>query len=145
MKPLFPLAPRYRLDDESIWLHGIDPSRRYWIEVNGDDRQIVNLPGLTVSSFEDFKQAILQFRALQPGEQMQIDRASDRCTVCCISDNCYAIEPENASAPVWHLFDRETLESLLMSAHPDWKCAAKDVDLGRKMLMRAFKQPLAAA
>jgi hypothetical protein len=23
MKPLFPLAPRYRLDDESVWLEGI--------------------------------------------------------------------------------------------------------------------------
>jgi hypothetical protein len=36
MTELFTLSPRYRLDDELPWLEGIDPSRHYWIRVNGE-------------------------------------------------------------------------------------------------------------
>jgi hypothetical protein len=144
MKPLFPLAPRYRLDDESAWLRGIDPSRHYWIEIDGDAKHRVAVPGLMSIDRESFKQAILRFRALKPGQEMTIERASSGCTLHCISANCYAIEATVNGALVWHLFDCETLESLLMTAHPDWQCAAKDLELGRELLMQSWLQPVAA-
>ncbi|MEB3827237.1 hypothetical protein [Phormidium sp. CCY1219] len=140
MKSLFPIAPRYRLDDVSPWLEGIDPSRNYWIAVNGSPSHVVSIPGLQVSSFEDFKQIVRQWRSLHCGEQMEIERIVGSFTIHCISDNCFAIATEFHGAPVWHLFDRETLDSLLMTAHPDWICAPKDVELGRKMLMRSWQQ-----
>jgi hypothetical protein len=46
------LAPRYRLDDDSPWLKGIDPLRRYWICVNGDPRSMRVLSGLSTQSPE---------------------------------------------------------------------------------------------
>lgn len=143
MKPLFPLAPRYRLDDEMLWLEGIDPSRHYWIAVNSSTL-VDCLPGLLVSSMDEFRTAILQFRSLQPGEHMRIDRISDSCILHCISKNCYAIETQLNGAPVWHLFDQETLESLLMTSHPDWQCSPKDVELGRRLLQRAMQHTAVA-
>jgi hypothetical protein len=62
----------------------------------------------------------------------------------CISPNCYALESRINDAPVWHLFDQETLDSLLMTAHPDWQCAPSDVELGRNLLLRSFSQATAA-
>lgn len=144
MRPLFPLAPRYRLDDEFPWLEGIDPSRHYWITVNGESTVTLAIPGLSVNSQEEFRQAILRFRALKAGEQMQLTRAASFCTIHCISQNCYAIELPVEGAMAWHLFDQETLESLLMTSHPDWQCSSKDLDLGRRMLMRSLQQSLAA-
>lgn len=141
MQPFFPLAPRYRLDDQMPWLEGIDPSRHYWIRINGE--VAIAIPGLAVSSFGEFKTVMRRFRALQPGEQMTLTRAAGCCTIHCVSQNCYAIATEVNGAPVWHLFDQETLDSLLMTSHPDWQCAAKDVDLGRRLLMRAFEQSAA--
>jgi len=135
----FCLSPRYRLDDELPWLEGIDPSRHYWIAVNGDSNLVVVIPGLTVSSLSDLKQVIRQFRDLQPGEQMALTRIASSSTINCISPNCYAIEAEINNAPVWHLFDNETLDSLLMSAHPDWQCSPKDVELGRTLLLRSLQ------
>lgn len=140
----FPLAPRYRLDDESPWLQGIDPSRRYWIDVNSSPTHRVSVEGLVVADFDEFKQTILGFRSLANGEQMQVERICNALTIHCLGENCYAIEGEVAGAPVWHLFDRESLESLLMTAHPDWQCAPKDVDLGRRMLMRSWESAIAA-
>ncbi len=137
------LSPRYRLDDELPWLEGIDPSRHYWIRVNGDKNLTVALPGLIVSSKSELKQSIQQFRSLQPGEQMTLARIASACTIHCIGSNCYAIETDLNGAPVWHLFDQETLDSLLMTAHPDWQCAPSDVDLGRKLLLRSFEQATA--
>ncbi|WP_392436080.1 hypothetical protein ACF3DV_09690 [Chlorogloeopsis fritschii PCC 9212] len=144
MEALFCLSPRYRLDDELPWLEGIDPSRHYWITVNGDKNLTVSLPGLTVSSKNELKQAIQQFRSLQPGEQMSLARIAKTCTIHCISSNCYAIEAEIDNAPVWHLFNQETLDSLLMTAHPDWQCAPKDIELGRRLLMQSFQQVAAS-
>ena len=42
--------------------------------------------------------------------------------IYCVSTNCYAVADEVAGAEVWPLFDRETLENLLMTmtAHEDW-------------------------
>ncbi len=139
MNPLFPLTPRYRLDDDLPWLKGIDPSRHYWIHVNGDQNLTAIIPGLIVTSASEFKQTLLKWRGLQPGEQMKIERAAGGCIIHCISQNCYAIADELEGAPVWHLFDRETVESLLMTSHPDWKCSPKDVALGREMLARSFQ------
>lgn len=144
MNQLFPLAPRYRLDDESLWLKGIDPSRHYWIEINGEQQLTTVLPGLMVSSASEFKQMILRWRSLQPGEQMKIERAAESSMIYCISENCYAIEDQNAPIPVWHLFDQETVESLLMTSHPDWKCSAKDLELGRELLARSLQLPAKA-
>ncbi|MDX2099260.1 MAG: hypothetical protein SFW36_15890 [Leptolyngbyaceae cyanobacterium bins.59] len=140
MIQLFPLTPRYRLDDEQPWLRGIDPSRHYWIWVNGEQKRLVALPGLAVSSLEEFKVLIVQFQSLQPGDTMTLSRAASRCTLRCISLNCYAIESHLEGAEVWHLFDQETLQSLLMTAHPDWQCAPSDVELGRELLIRSWQQ-----
>ncbi|MEE3715842.1 hypothetical protein V2H45_03675 [Tumidithrix elongata RA019] len=140
----FTLAPRYRLDDESIWLEGIDPSRNYWIAVNGESKLTVAIAGLVAKSFEHFKNIILSFRALQAGETLTIERTAGDCVIHCVGQNCYAIADTVNGAPVWHLFDRETLESLLMTAHPNWLCSEKDLELGRKMLMRSWQQAVAA-
>jgi len=144
MLPSFPLAPRYRLDDELPWLEGIDPSRHYWIKVNGDSCLTVAIPGLATSEFAEFRAAILAFRALHPGQAMQIQRVASACTIHCISNNCYAIASTLHEAEVWHLFDKETLESLLMTSHPDWQCAPKDIELGRRLLVANWERAIAA-
>lgn len=143
MMPLFPLAPRYRLDDELPWLEGIDPARNYWLRVNGEEA-IAIIPGLSATSWDDFKAAIKRFRQLEAGEQMVISRAVASIMIHCISTNCYAVEAEVKGAPVWHLFDHETLDSLLMTAHPDWQCSPHDMELGRRLLARAWEQQRAA-
>lgn len=140
----FPLAPRYRLDDESVWLEGIDPARHYWLWVNGDRSLSVALPGLSITSLEEFVQAIRCFRSLGPGEQTLLHGAIGTLTLHCISSNCYAIAAEVQGAPLWHLFDQEALESLLMTAHLDWQCSEADLALGRRLLARAWQQPTAA-
>ncbi len=140
MEALFCLSPRYRLDDQSPWLQGIDPSRHYWIAVNGDRDATIAVPGLVVYSISDLKQAITKFRSLQPGEQMSINRIASSYTIYCVEPNCYAVEDIIDDAPVWHLFDQETLDSLLMTAHPEWQCAASDIDLGRRLLMRSLQK-----
>lgn len=144
MEALFCLSPRYRLDDESPWLEGIDPSRHYWIAVNGDKKATVAIPGLLVSSITEFKQVIRQFRSLQPGEMMSLVRISSVSIIHCISPNCYGLESKINDAAVWHLFDQETLDSLLMTAHPDWQCSQSDIELGRKLLFRSLAQAAAA-
>ncbi|MEB3339098.1 MAG: hypothetical protein VKJ46_16625 [Leptolyngbyaceae bacterium] len=144
MMSAFPLAPRYRLDDESHWLEGIDPSRHYWIAVNGDTDLTIAIPGLAPASMEEFKKAVLEFRALQPGQRLTLVRYASRCSIYCVSQNCYAIEAEVQGALVWHLFDQETLQSLLMTAHPDWQCAARDLELGRRLLAKSWQQAVAA-
>jgi hypothetical protein len=144
MRPLFCLSPRYRLDDESPWLEGIDPSRHYWIAVNGEKKVTFALPGLIVSSIDEFKQMIRRFRSLQPGEILNLARISSRCIIRCVTNNCYAVEAEVNNAPVCHLFDQETLESLLMTAHPNWQCAPSDIELGRNLLLRSLAQPTAS-
>jgi hypothetical protein len=58
MLQLFPLAPRYRLDDEQPWLEGIDPSRHYWIKVNSHATLIVAIPGLIFSKTDEFRQPL---------------------------------------------------------------------------------------
>lgn len=138
MNPHFPLAPRYRLDDELPWLEGIDPARNYWIWINGELDQGAAIPGIAATSFTEFKALIRQFRGLQAGDRMTLSRTADSLVIHCISANCYAIESEVSGAPVWHLFDQETLDSLLMTGHPDWQCAPKDIELGRRLLLRAW-------
>lgn len=139
----FCLSPRYRLDDESPWLEGIDPSRHYWIKVNGESSHTVAIPGLLVSSIDEIKQVMKQFRSLQPGEQMTLERVASSCKIHCISNNCYAVEIEAMGALVWHLFDQETLDSLLITAHPDWQCAPSGIELGRRLLVRSLQQATA--
>lgn len=144
MSSLFPLAPRYRLDDEQPWLEGIDPSRHYWLRVNSDTTAIAPLPGLTAPSLAEFKAAMRRFRSLQPGETMTFQRAAATCEVVCVSQNCYAIATTFQGNPIWHLFDCETLDSLLMTGHPDWQCSPQDVALGRRLLLQSWQQPSAA-
>jgi hypothetical protein len=140
----FVLAPRYRLDDESVWLEGIDPSRNYWIAINGDSDRIVPLPGLLVDAIAELREVILEFRALEAGQSMTFARVANAYTIHCVGENCYAFAAEVNGAEVWHLFDEETLESLLMTAHPDWQCSPKDMDLGRRMLFMSWQKPVAA-
>ncbi|PSR16532.1 hypothetical protein C8255_17320 [filamentous cyanobacterium CCP3] len=136
------LSPRYRLDDESPWLKGIDPLRRYWICVNGDQRAMRVLPGLSTQSFEAFKQAIRGFRQLAIGQELTLPAGmGDRITLYCVAENCYAIADKSTGAEVWHLFDAEALESLLLTAHPDWQCAPEHLNLGRSLLTAAWGQP----
>ncbi|MDY6939956.1 MAG: hypothetical protein SWY16_20165 [Cyanobacteriota bacterium] len=144
MISLFPLAPRYRLDDECVWLKGIDPSRHYWIYVNGDREEVAIVPGLIVENLDRFKQTVREFRALEPGQSIEIHRAAQSFNIHCIAANCYGLETDVSGALVWHLFDRETIESLLMTAHPDWQCAPKDVELGRELLLQSWQQAFAA-
>ncbi|MEB3288644.1 MAG: hypothetical protein VKI82_01945 [Leptolyngbya sp.] len=138
------LAPRYRLDDESAWLQGIDPLRRYWVMVNGEDTLVRRLPGLSTPDFDQFKQAMLSFRALAVGQELTLPaEMGDDLTIHCVAENTYALA-DDSSAPLWHLFDRESLESLLMTAHPDWQCAPQHLRLGQSVLTAAWGQPVAA-
>ncbi|MBD1917617.1 MULTISPECIES: hypothetical protein [Cyanophyceae] len=135
-------APRYCLDDESPWLKGIDPLRRYWIGVNGDPRSLRVMSGFATQSEEAFKQAIRNFRSLAIGQELILPTGlSDRLTIHCVAENCYAIADCLTEAEVWHLFDTESLESLLLTAHPDWQCAPQHLNLGRSLLTAAWGQP----
>lgn len=145
MQSRFSLAPRYHLDDDLNWLVGIDPLRRYWIRVNGEDGLTVAIPGLLGEDFDAFRDAILQVRRLASGDTVSLPTgSSQQLTVRCIAPNCYGVAGTVAGAAVTHLFDQESLESLLMTAHPDWKCAPEHVTLGRRVLMQAWAQPTAA-
>lgn len=138
------LAPRYRLDDESTWLQGVDPLRRYWVAVNGDDSYLRWIPGLSTLDVDSFRQAIRGVRALAIGQDLTLptELGAD-LTIACVAENAYAIV-DLSSAPVWHLFDRESLEALLMTAHPDWQCAPQHVQLGASLLTAAWGQPVVA-
>jgi hypothetical protein len=136
------LSPRYRLDDLSPWLQGIDPLRRYWLNANGDAGAVRRLPGLQPADFNAFRQAIRRFRGMVPGEQLSLPASlGASLTIHCVAENCYAIADDSPAAPVWHLFDHEALESLLMTAHPDWQCAPEHLSLGRSLLAYAWQQP----
>lgn len=136
------LAPRYRLDDESPWLKGIDPMRRYWIHVNGEPGFLRALPGLKTDDFEAFRQAVRSFRSLTIGAVLTLPTEMGRSmTIHCVAENCYGIADSTTPNPVWHLFDYESIESLLMTAHPDWRCAPQHLDLGRSLLSVSFEQP----
>ena len=141
----FILSPRYRLDDHLPWLEGIDPSRRYWLTVNSNQTLKVAIPGLCVSSIQELKEVILRFRSLQPQERMVVTRMVGGFTIQCISSNCYAIQGRVNGALAWHLFDKETLESLLLTGHPEWIPSQQDLELGRNLLESAFQQPAYAA
>lgn len=144
MQQPFILAPRYRLDDDSVWLQGIDPSRRYWLYVNGDVRSRVVLNGLLTTELDEWQQVVREFRSLQPEETMTLTRLGEpTLTVHCLSRNCYAIASEFNGADVWHLFDQESLESLLMTSHPDWQCAPQDLALGREALNQVLNPAVA--
>ncbi len=65
---------------------------------------------------------------------------SDRLTLFCVAKNCYALTDHSTGAEVWHLFDAESLESLLLTAHPDWQCAREHLNLGRALLTAAWGQ-----
>lgn len=135
------LSPCYRLDDESVWLEGVDPAHYYWIWVNGNPNYTVVIPGLCVSSLKELGRIIDQVRSLQPGDSMRIQRTVDGCLLHCINARCYAIEGRVEGALTWHLLDRCALESLLMTCHPDWTPSTKDIELGRKKLQMAFEAP----
>jgi hypothetical protein len=141
MLEAFVLSPRYSLDT-SDWLEGIDPSRHYWLWVNGEQQVQVIIPGLIVSSIEELREVIDQFRRLKPTESLKLTRIVETFRIHCVSSNCYGIEGRVAGALVWHLFDRETLESLLMTAHLDWIPSEKDIELGRKALIRSLAKPV---
>jgi hypothetical protein len=144
MSDRFPLVPRYRLDDEQTWLVGIDPLRRYWLLVNGDEAKPIILPGLSINDFDQFRQAILAFRGLVAGDTLDLPTATgDVLTIRCASKNCFAIDFDVDGYLATHLFDQESLESLLMTAHPDWRCAPHHRDLGREMLSLSWHQPAA--
>ncbi|MCM1981354.1 hypothetical protein [Lyngbya confervoides] len=142
MASAFSLAPRYRLDDESPWLRGIDPLRQYHIQVNGDRQTLDVIPGLRVSTAE-LKLTLGQVRSLAPGEALRIPVGLESwLDIHCVSDNCYGLASNLQGAPVWHLLDAEALESLLMTAHPDWQSNMTTLDLGRQQIFQP-RQPAA--
>lgn len=142
----FPLAPRYRLDDEDSWLIGIDPIRRYWLAVNGDEAIRAIIPGLSVSDFEAFRDLVRSFRSMRPSDSLQLPTAVGMpLMVKCVSKNCFLVEGEIDGAPASHMFDQESLESLLMTAHPDWVCAPQHQALGSKLLSLSWTQPATSA
>jgi len=144
MYPEFTIIPRYQLDDTIPWLEGVDPLGNYWIAVNGDRARQVSLAGIKADSFEAFKQIMHEFRSLQSGESMFLGNGENAGEIICINDNCYAYVSEMNNVPVWHLFDQESLDSLLMTAHPDWQCSHKDLQLGRSQLEAAWEQTAVA-
>lgn len=145
MSERFTLVPRYRLDDDNSWLVGIDPLRRYWLSVNGDEAMTIKLDGLSVDEFDRFRDSIRSFRAMQAGDTVTLPTALGQAlTITAISRHCFLIEGEVNGAPTCHLFDRESIESLLMTAHPDWICAPHHRDLGRQVLSLSWEQPAAA-
>lgn len=145
MRSTLALAPRYTLDDESIWLIGIDPVRRYCIRPDGEPCLTLKIPGLMTASFEALKGSIQGFRALLPGSSMSLPTyTSEKLTIHYLAEDLYAISYPVNGAPAWHLFDRETIESFLLTAHPDWQCAPKDIALGRDLLSQSWAQPCAA-
>lgn len=99
------------------------------------------LSGLSTQSSEAFNQAIRSFRTLAIGQELTLPAGlSDRLTIHCVANNCYAIADRSTGAEVWHLFDAESLEALLLTAHPDWQCAAEHLNLGRSLLTAAWGQ-----
>lgn len=145
MQSKLSLAPRYNLDDETVWLIGIDPVRRYWIQVNGDSTMRIAIPGLMLSEQQEFKSAVLDFRSLQQGQTLTVSTyTSQSLAIHCVAENLYAIPHKVDGASAWHLFDRETVESFLLTAHEDWRCAPQDVALGRELIFKAWQQSCAA-
>jgi hypothetical protein len=145
MSDRFPLVPRYRLDDEQVWLVGIDPLRRYWLLVNGDEATPVIMPGFSTDNFDGFREAILTFHRMAAGETLTLPTAiGTDLTVSCVSKNCFVIDADVNGHAATHLFDQESLESLLMTAHPDWQCAPHHKELGGQLLALAWEQPAAA-
>ena len=138
------LVPRYRLDDDSSWLLAIDPVRRYWIAANGDERLSTEIAGLLTSDKQTFREVILQFRALTSGETLNLPTYREETQIYCVATNCYAVVGEVAGAEVWHIFDRESLESLLMTAHSDWIPNPKDLERSRQLLSKSWEQSLVA-
>lgn len=138
------LVPRYRLDDDSSWLLAIDPVRRYWIAINGDENLSTEIAGLLTSDKQIFREVILGFRSLTPGETLKLPTYGESTQIYCVANNCYAIADKVAGAEVWHLFDSETLESLLMSAHEDWIANPKDIERSRQLLSKSWEQSLVA-
>ena len=138
------LIPRYRLDDDYSWLLAVDPLRRYWVAVNGDHCLSTEIAGLLTSDLQEFREIILQFRALDPGETLKLPTYREETQIYCVAANCYAVASEVAQAEVWHIFDRETLESLLMTAHSDWIPNPKDVERSRQFLSQSWNKSLVA-
>ena len=138
------LVTCYRLDDDSSWLLAIDPVRRYWIAINGDERLSTEIAGLLASEPQKFREIILQFRALTPGLTLSLPTYREETSIYCVATNCYAIVDEVSEAEVWHLFDRETLESLLMTAHADWIPNTKDIERSRQLLSKSWEKSLVA-
>jgi hypothetical protein len=136
--PTFILAPRYRLDDETPWLEGIDPLRNYWLRVNGEISLTIPIGGAMVGTQAQWQQSIKQLRSLEEGQRMVIERPAGELVIQCVGINCYAIVTTINDAPVWHLFDQESIESLLMTSHPDWVCAPEHINLGRQLLAKSL-------
>ena len=144
MSDSFPLSPRYRLDDGDSWLVGIDPLRRYWLAANGNEATPVVIPGLSANSFEAFRDSVLAFRSLRSGDTVQLPTAIGvSLTIRCVSRNCFLVDGDVNGFAASHLFDQESLESLLMTAHPAWQCAPHHEELGRQMLSLSWDKPAA--
>lgn len=143
----FSTTPRYCLIDAEPWLVGIDPLRRYWLKVNGLDSLKVNVPGLQCDDIEILRDIFQAFRSLAPGRSIELPTAlpSEKLTIHCVSTNLYAIPGEVKGAEIWHLFDEESIEAFLRTAHPDWKCAPQDLALGQALLAMSWQKDAAIA
>lgn len=141
MQPALSLTPRYTLDDKASWLLGIDPVRRYWIYVNGQQSTPVTIAGLLIPSPETLQEAIQSFHSLAVGATLTLPTFTrERLAIHHPVENLYAIPGPVEGGNTWHIFDRETIEAFLLSAHPHWKCAPEDLALGRALIEQAWEQ-----
>jgi hypothetical protein len=155
MVPALSLSPCYRLADQQNWLNWLDPHHS-WIKVNGCAELKVRLPGLAAASVEEFRSVLRQFRALQPGSELQLIRSASVTTIYCVSDSCYAvfgqvnaapigaIDSPIGEVPILHLFDPETLESLLHASCPDSSGRPQTSDGAHCWLSQSWERAIAA-
>jgi hypothetical protein len=159
MVPALSLSPRYCLNDQQNWLNWLDPHHS-WIRVNGCADLKVRLPGLAAASGEEFRSVLRQLRALQPGSELQLIRSASVTTIYRVSDSCYAIfgqvnDPINGpidgltngpigDVPIMHLFDPETLESLLHASYPDGSGRPQTLDWEHCWLSQSWERAIAA-
>lgn len=135
MQSALALAPRYTWEHEFNWLLGVDPVRRYWIKIDRTDSVAVAIPGLSVQSLNVLQETIRSFHSLPVGSTITLPTfTTERLTIHHLMENLYAIPHAINGAATWHLFDCKAIESLLLTAHPDWRCTPQDIALGRDVI-----------
>jgi hypothetical protein len=130
--------PRYCLKDAQ-WLLGTDPLRRYWLCANEDPTQVAVIQGPAFEYFIHFRQMLVRLRGLVAGDFLELQTAGHPLQIDCLAPDCYAVSGTVRGAAATHLFDRKSLESLLLSAHPAWEGSPRDLLLGQTLLQNLWQ------